>query len=114
MISLQNPKHHILLKRKNLLGMENSLSVLIFLKIIFFFVQDAIQSHHWTNTQATIHPYVVYYRENEEMKHVNNVIISEKVCHDASSVHLFNFKLIEFLKITELLLSIKISIIFQI
>lgn len=63
-----------------------------------FFVQDAIQSHHWNNNQATIHPYVVYYRDNEEMKHVNYVIISEKVSHDASSVHLFNSKLIQFLK----------------
>lgn len=63
-----------------------------------FSVQNAIQSHHWNNSQATIHPYVVYYRENGEMKHINYVVISEKVSHDASSVHLFNFKLIEFLK----------------
>lgn len=77
--------------------MENLLFV-DFSQNYTFFVQDAIQSHHWTNTQATIHPYVVYYRENEEMKHVNYVVISEKVSHDTSSVHLFNFKLIEFLK----------------
>lgn len=61
-----------------------------------FSVQNAIQSYHWNNNQATIHPYVVYYRGNEEMKHENYVIISEKVSHDASSVHLFNSKLIEF------------------
>lgn len=97
MISLQNLKHHILLKRRNLLRMENLLSV-DFSQNYTFFVQDAIQSHHWTNTQATIHPYVVYYRENEEMKHVNYLVISEKVSHDTSSVHLFNFKLTEFLK----------------
>ncbi|CAH1115696.1 unnamed protein product [Psylliodes chrysocephalus] len=63
-----------------------------------FFVQDAIQSHHWSNDQATLHPYVAYYKENGEMKHGNFVMISEKLSHDASSVHLFNTKLIEFLK----------------
>ena len=63
-----------------------------------FFVQDAIQSHHWSNDQATLHPYVAYYKENEEIKHENLVVISEKVSHDASSVHLFNTKLIQFLK----------------
>lgn len=63
-----------------------------------FFVQDAIQSHHWSNNQATLHPYVAYYKENGEMKHENFVVISEKISHDASSVHLFNLKLIEFLK----------------
>lgn len=63
-----------------------------------FFVQDAIQSHHWSNDQATLHPYVIYFKVNGEMKHENFVVISEKVSHDASSVHLFNTKLIEFLK----------------
>lgn len=63
-----------------------------------FFVQDAIQSHHWSNDQATLHPYVIYYKVNGEMKHENFVVISEKVSHDASSVHLFNTQLIEFLK----------------
>ena len=63
-----------------------------------FFVQDAIQSHHWSNDQATLHPYVAYFKENGEMKHENFAVISEKLSHDASSVHLFNTKLIEFLK----------------
>lgn len=63
-----------------------------------FVVQNAIQSHHWSNSQATLHPYVIYYRDNETIKHENYVIISEKVTHDSSSVHLFNFKLVEFLK----------------
>ncbi|CAH0553075.1 unnamed protein product [Brassicogethes aeneus] len=36
-----------------------------------FVVQNAIQSHHWSNTQATIHPYVVYYIDNDVKKHIN-------------------------------------------
>lgn len=63
-----------------------------------FTVQNAIQAHHWVNTQATLHPYVVYYSENGKTKHLNYVIISDKTTHDTASVHLFNSKLIKHLK----------------
>lgn len=63
-----------------------------------FHVQNAVQSQHWANNQATLHPYVIYYKEGDEVKHINYVTISEKITHDADSVHLFNSKLIAFLK----------------
>lgn len=63
-----------------------------------FSIQDAIQSQHWSKQQATVHPYVVYYRENGKTKHDNLVIISEKLGHDANAVHLFNSKAIAYLK----------------
>ena len=63
-----------------------------------FVVQDAIQSHHWSNSQATVHPFVIYYRENDQLKHISFVIISEKTTHDAASVNLFIKKMILFLK----------------
>ena len=44
--------------------------------------QNAIQSHHWTNSQATVNPYVIYFNKNEENMHLNYVIISEKLTHD--------------------------------
>lgn len=61
-------------------------------------VQDAIQSHHWSARQATVHPYVIYYKENDKIKHLNYVMISEKVLHDASAINLFNTKMIAHLK----------------
>lgn len=61
-------------------------------------VQDAIQSQHWSNVQATLHPYVVYYRKNSEIKNLNYVVISEKLHHDANAVHMFNSKLNAHLK----------------
>lgn len=61
-------------------------------------VQDAIQSQHWANIQSTLHPYVVYYRENNTTKSLSYVIISENLHHNASSVHFFNCKLIAHLK----------------
>lgn len=64
-----------------------------------FEIQDAIQSHHWANTQATVHPYVIYFRSNGEQKHLNFVVISEKLTHDAHSVDLFNKKLHTYLSL---------------
>lgn len=61
-------------------------------------VQDAIQSYHWVNSQVTLHPYVIYYRKNGKLKHENFVVVSEHDKHDAMTVHLFNKKMISFLK----------------
>ncbi|XP_050340402.1 uncharacterized protein LOC126766718 [Bactrocera neohumeralis] len=61
-------------------------------------VQDAVQSQHWANVQATLHPYVVYYKKNNAVKNENYVLISENLHHDANAVHLFNTKVIAYLK----------------
>jgi hypothetical protein len=45
-----------------------------------------------------IHPYVVYYKKNNVVGHKSFVIISENLEHDSSSVHLFNSKLISYIK----------------
>ena len=71
-----------------------------------FVVQDAAQSFHWNNLQATIHPFVCYYTndatQNDEaaqrnVNHVSFVVISESKLHDTAAVHLFQKVLIEFL-----------------
>lgn len=59
-----------------------------------FVVQDEIQSFHWNNNQATIHPFVVYYVVNEGLQHKSFVIISENLQHNTVAVHLFQKKLI--------------------
>lgn len=63
-----------------------------------FHVQDAIQSQHWSKDQATLHVYVVYYKQNGVRKHLNFVVFSEYVNHDSVGVHLYTSKLISFLK----------------
>lgn len=63
-----------------------------------FQVQNAIQAQHWNNAQVTLHPYVAYYRQNNKLKHDSFVIISENTDHDCTAVHLFNEKMIAFLK----------------
>ena len=65
-----------------------------------FVVQDAAQSFHWNNLQATIHPFVCYYRrdmQDEAFEHTSFVIISECNIHDTVAVHLFQKMLIQFL-----------------
>ena len=65
-----------------------------------FVLQDAAQGFHWNNAQATLHPFVIYYRESDipEIRHLNFVIISNCMNHDTIAVHLFQRKLILFLK----------------
>jgi hypothetical protein len=65
-----------------------------------FVLQDAAQGFHWNNAQATLHPFVAYFRESNtsEINHLNFVVISECLHHDTVAVHLFQRKLISFLK----------------
>ena len=54
-----------------------------------FLLQDAAQGFHWNNSQATIHPFVAYYKESGKLQHINYVIISDCLHHDTIAVHLF-------------------------
>ncbi len=63
-----------------------------------FIIQDAVQSFHWSNLQATLHPFVCYYMDGGESKHVSFVIISDCLTHDTVAVHLFQRQLINFLE----------------
>ena len=59
-----------------------------------FVIQDAVQGYHWNNNQATIHPFVVYYKDNEILIHRTFVIVSDCNIH----VHLYISKMINFVK----------------
>lgn len=52
---------------------------------------------HWSNLQCTIHPFVIYFNENNQLKHISFVIIAESLKHNYAAVHLFQKKLIEFM-----------------
>lgn len=41
-----------------------------------FVLQDAAQGFHWNNAQATLHPFVCYYKSGEKLEHISLVIIS--------------------------------------
>ena len=65
-----------------------------------FVIQDAVQGYHWTNSQATIHPFVAYYKSYTDVpkiEHINFVVISDTLTYDTAAVYLFQKHLIEFL-----------------
>ena len=63
-----------------------------------FKIQDSIQSQYWVNSQATLHPYVVYYKKGKAILHDCFVVIGENDKHDSVAVSLYNKALIKFLK----------------
>jgi len=60
--------------------------------------QNEVQAAHWSNIQATVHCSVVYYMEQNVLKHFSHVVISPYLKHDVYGVHLFLTKLISHIK----------------
>ena len=85
-------------ERKRTLGDGEMLILADFAENYAFILQDAAQGYHYNNAQATLHPFVCYYKDDEELKHLNAVIISDCLHHDTIAVHLFQKKVIEVLK----------------
>ena len=63
--------------------------ILDFAENYTFMVQDAIQSFHWNNTQATIHPFVIYYKQDGTLKHKSLACISDMLQHDVHTLYAF-------------------------
>ena len=64
-----------------------------------FIIQDAIQGVHWSNDMATLHPFVVYFKDqsgNIDQKSI--VFISDDTSHNQVQVWTFQKYLIRFLK----------------
>ncbi|GBM33984.1 hypothetical protein AVEN_263222-1 [Araneus ventricosus] len=63
------------------------------------FVNDAIQGFHWENSQATIHPLVVYGKNSEnQLLTVCMCIISDHTIHDTATVFSFQTAVIPSIK----------------
>ena len=63
-----------------------------------FILQDAAQGFHWSNSQATLHPFVAYFVDSGELHHLSYVIISDCLHHDTIAFYLFQKFFIAFLK----------------
>lgn len=62
-------------------------------------IQSAVQSYHWSPKQATVHPTVIYYKDQEnELKHTSIIFISDDLDHDVSLVFKFQEKTIAYVK----------------
>ena len=95
----QLTEHHFISKKQNAymkdlkssLKPNESIIVLDFAENYAFVVQDAAQSFHWNNSQATIHPFVVYFinPETHELSHKAFACISDHMTHDTAAVYTF-------------------------
>ena len=52
-----------------------------------FVIQDEIRGYHWSKQQCTLHPIVIYYKDNCELKSMSLSIISDDLDHDAALVY---------------------------
>lgn len=68
-----------------------------------FVFQDASQGFHWNNNQATIHPFIFYFRTETNLLRNDIftcifIIISDCLKHDSTAVNLFQKYFFEFLR----------------
>ena len=63
-----------------------------------FLIQDAVQGFHWNNSQATLHPFVIYFMEENKIKCKSICIISDNLQHNTNSVHCFIYEVLKHLK----------------
>lgn len=63
------------------------------------FLKDAIQAAHWNHEQVTLHPFAIYYKdENLETKMQSFLIIADSLEHTYEAVHQFKEELFKYLK----------------
>lgn len=74
---------------KSTLATKEMLVTVDFSENYSFVLQDAAQGFHWNNSQATIHPFVAYYKyRSNNLCHLSYVI-SEALHHDTTAVFLY-------------------------
>lgn len=62
-------------------------------------VQEEVQGHYWNNSQISILPSVIYYKENGIVKNLSTVGVLENNTHDTVSVYMFQKQLVELIKL---------------
>lgn len=85
---------------KETLSENTALVLLDFSENYSFLVQDAVQGFHWENSQATLHPFAVYYKakSNNEVSCMCLCVISDCMQHNAVTVHAFLTLIIPYIK----------------
>lgn len=81
-------------KKKNLTKHE-VLVQLDFSENYAYVAQNAAQGFHYNNNQCTIFPAVVYYKSEDEIKHISTLSMSECITHDATAVYCMQKKLVD-------------------
>ena len=79
---------------KDNLSEGKCVTVLGFAENYSFIVHDAVQGFHWNTSQATIHPFLIYYVYSEKssqdrLDHLSIACISDHSQHDTVAVYSF-------------------------
>lgn len=99
--------HHFVAKAQNQylkqlkehMGTDECIVLGDFAENYAFIIQDAVSGFHWNNDQATIHPFVVYYRNNDgQLTNKNFCVISDHLGHSTSSFYAFQEKILAIIK----------------
>ena len=73
---------------KESLDTEECIILLDFAENYHYLVQDEVQGYHWNSDQCTLHPAILYQRNNAgEVVHSCLCIISDDLDHDTSFVY---------------------------
>ena len=92
--------HHFIYKQQQsflkFLSDNECIIILEFAKNYTVMVHDAIQSFHWNSTQAAIHPFVIYYKQDGTLKRKSLACISV-ICFNMMCIQFTHFKKHSFL-----------------
>ena len=85
--------------KKETVSQNKAIILLDFAKNYLFINQDAVQGFHWENSQATLHPFVVYYRNTNESRESQSLcVVWDHQKHNQSAVHSFLVVALSFVK----------------
>ena len=85
-------------KTKNELGEKEVIVLGDFAENYQFVVQDEIQGFQWNKTQCTLHPIMVYYKNNGELQSHSICYISDDITHDVDMVYQVLKLTVDFIK----------------
>lgn len=92
---------HRLTKLRDTTRTEGEALVLLdFAENYSFVCQDAAQSFHWNNLQATLHPVCIYYKSDGNIAHKFMCVICDIIIHDKHGVYTIQHLIIPKIKST--------------
>lgn len=103
---VQLTKHHFIAKSQSLclkqiktnLDDQCCLILADFAENYTCILQDAAQGFHWNNIQVTLHPFVIYYKCEGELKSKCICFISDCLKHDTTAFFTFQKSVLQYLK----------------
>ena len=73
--------------RKEAIDNTTAIVLVDFAENYHYIVQDEIQGYHWNKDQCTIHPVVIYYKDNDKLAYMSHSIILDDLKHDTTFIH---------------------------